>query len=418
MSVTSGFFNSLNGDRKYNAEQMSAIFDGIINDGVFASIGTAFAVTADGTDTEVTVGVGRAWFNSAWLYNDAILALETEQAEVVLNRYDAVVIEIDHSDAGRTGSIKIVSGTPASEPEYPVMLDSAYVHQYPLAYIYRAAGSAVITQADITNMVGTSSCPYITGILQTVNIDNLVAQWQGEWDVWSAQWPQWEASWDQWFSSQTADVDAETAAWLSQMQSEIETWFSNLQIELSGDVAVNLAAGIVELNERFTTLATEKAVYEPIQDSDGDTLEDSNGNPIEGRTVMGGSDDSKPDYGSLTPDQIGAANAVHAHQHAIGGGDPLTPAMIGAASIPKIRSIVLETTNWVESVQVVSVQGILADELAQKITIAPASVSRAAYNAAGIECAAQGENSLTFTADEVPSANLTVYATIEEVTSE
>ena len=46
MSVSSGFFNSLNGDRKYNAAQMSAIFDGLIIDGVFASIGTAFAVKA------------------------------------------------------------------------------------------------------------------------------------------------------------------------------------------------------------------------------------------------------------------------------------------------------------------------------------------------------------------------------------
>lgn len=48
MSVSSGFFNSLNGDRKYNAAQMSAIFDGLIIDGVFASIGTAFAVKAAG----------------------------------------------------------------------------------------------------------------------------------------------------------------------------------------------------------------------------------------------------------------------------------------------------------------------------------------------------------------------------------
>ena len=48
MSVTSGFFNSLHGDRRYNAEQMSAIFDGIINDGVFANIGTAFSIKSDG----------------------------------------------------------------------------------------------------------------------------------------------------------------------------------------------------------------------------------------------------------------------------------------------------------------------------------------------------------------------------------
>ena len=54
MSVSSGFFNSLNGDRKYNAAQMSAIFDGLIIDGVFASIGTAFAVKAAGGLTAVS----------------------------------------------------------------------------------------------------------------------------------------------------------------------------------------------------------------------------------------------------------------------------------------------------------------------------------------------------------------------------
>ena len=44
MAFTCGFFNSENGDRKYNAEQMSAIFDGIIADGVFTTIGDHMAV--------------------------------------------------------------------------------------------------------------------------------------------------------------------------------------------------------------------------------------------------------------------------------------------------------------------------------------------------------------------------------------
>ena len=34
MAVTSGFFNSVNHDRLYDAEQLSSIFDGIIIDGV------------------------------------------------------------------------------------------------------------------------------------------------------------------------------------------------------------------------------------------------------------------------------------------------------------------------------------------------------------------------------------------------
>ena len=46
MAVTSGFFNSLYGDRKYNAEQFSAMFDNLITDGVFSNVGNAFQVTA------------------------------------------------------------------------------------------------------------------------------------------------------------------------------------------------------------------------------------------------------------------------------------------------------------------------------------------------------------------------------------
>ena len=57
MSVTYGFYNSLNGDRKYNAEQVSSLFDGLIIDGVFASVGMAFAVKAT-TGITVNVGIG------------------------------------------------------------------------------------------------------------------------------------------------------------------------------------------------------------------------------------------------------------------------------------------------------------------------------------------------------------------------
>ena len=46
MSLTFGFYNSLNNDRSYDAVDISRIFDGIINDGVYLSIGEKFAVKA------------------------------------------------------------------------------------------------------------------------------------------------------------------------------------------------------------------------------------------------------------------------------------------------------------------------------------------------------------------------------------
>lgn len=394
MSVTSGFFNSLNGDRKYNAEQMSAIFNGIINDGVFASIGTAFGVRA-ATGNSITVGIGRAWFNSAWLYNDSILPLECEESEVVLHRYDAVVIEIDHSQEVRTGSIKVVQGTPGSSPAKPTMIHTDYVHQYPLAYIYRPAGSTTVSQANIENRVGTSECPYITAILQVTNIDNIVAQWEGQWDVWRGQWPQWEAAWNLWFTEQTQNVDQETEQWMAQMQTNFESWFNSLKIILDGDVAGNLANSIVELQNRFKILAEERAVYEVIQDSSDDILEDSNGNPIEGRVVMGTGADG------ITAQSLGVYTKEESDARFSGK--------------PIMLAIELSSDSWFDNRQEVDVPGVSGDEMAQKITVAPSMVSRTAYTSAMIECVEQSMNRLTFSAGRVPQSNLTVLVTIEEV---
>lgn len=293
MSVTSGFFNSVNGDRKYNAEQMSAIFDGVINDGIFANIGTAFTVSAS-TNYDITVGIGRAWFNSAWIYNDAILPMTLEQPEVVLDRIDAVVIEVDHTAAVRAGNIKIVKGTPASTPQNPTMTHTNYVNQYPLAYIYRTAGSSSITQSNITSRIGTSDAPYITGILQVQNIDNIVAQWGAQWIEWYAattnlgetEMQEMLSQWNSWYSNLTTTSEAQISSWMTMMQGDFESWFEDLQVILDGDVATALAARLLALEEKFDTLAKERAIYVPIEDSDNEGITDSVGRAIEGKTVF------------------------------------------------------------------------------------------------------------------------------------
>ena len=172
MAVSSGFFNSQNGDRKYNAEQMSSIFDGIIVDGVYSTIGTCFKVTAS-TGNTVNVGIGRAWFNHAWIYNDAALPITLEDSDVLLNRYDAVVIEVNHSLDVRAGSIKVVKGTPSSSPKKPTLTKNDQVNQYPLCYILRVAESTSISSGNIENTVGTDECPYassdVGGLTELIN---------------------------------------------------------------------------------------------------------------------------------------------------------------------------------------------------------------------------------------------------------
>ena len=250
MSVSSGFFNSLNGDRKYNAAQMSAIFDGLIIDGVFASIGTAFAVKAAGGLT-VNVGIGKAWFDHTWTVNDSILPMTAPEAEVLLDRIDAVVLEVNGMESIRENTIKFVKGNPSSAPSRPILTNEGNVHQYPLCYIYRKYGTAVINQADITPMVGTESTPFVTGILQTISLDELLGKWQDELDRFtdarSQEVDDWiaqeESDFTAWFNKMKADLQQEQTVldqWIASEQADFLAWYNQMKDQLSGDVAGNL----------------------------------------------------------------------------------------------------------------------------------------------------------------------------------
>ena len=183
MAVTSGFYNGLNNDRKYSATQLSDLFEGIITDGIFMSIGSKLMVVAN-TGMIVNVGTGRAWFDNTWTNNDAILPLEVPTSNIVLNRIDTVVLEVNKAQATRANTIKIVSGVAATSPVKATLTNNAEVTQYPLAYIYVGAGVTSIVQGNITNAVGTSECPFITGVMDGMDIDALILQWNSQFDIW------------------------------------------------------------------------------------------------------------------------------------------------------------------------------------------------------------------------------------------
>lgn len=199
MALTFGFYDSLNHDRLYNAQQMSAIFDGIINDGVFASVGSHFSVVP-GTGMHVLVKSGRAWFNSTWTMNDSDIDLTIDAADSLLGRIDTVVLEVNSEQATRANSIKVVKGTAASTPAKPTLTNTTTVHQHPLAHITVAKNTTAITASMIEIVVGKTDCPFVTAILQTTDITNLFEKWEND----------------------------------------FQTWFSTVRSTLDGDVALNL----------------------------------------------------------------------------------------------------------------------------------------------------------------------------------
>lgn len=187
MAVTSGFFNSVNHDRLYDAEQVSSIFDGIIVDGVYENYGDGLRTTAVSTaDNTVSVGTGRAWFDHTWTLNDTPLTIQLEPANEMIKRIDAIVIDVDRTKEVRKNSIIYLKGPIVEgEAKPPTFLDEEFHKQYPIAYINRNPGATgPVSQSDIEYMVGTEKCPAVTGILEAQNLDALWIQLDAEFNEW------------------------------------------------------------------------------------------------------------------------------------------------------------------------------------------------------------------------------------------
>lgn len=189
MTVSSGFFDSVNHDRLYNADQVSSMFDGLILDGVYENMGEAFAINAyPDAENTVIVGTGRAWFDHTWTLNDTQYALTLDPPSDSMSRIDAIVLDVDKTLEVRNNTIKLIKGTPVftgGDPQKPTLVKEDLHNQYPLAYVTRSAGaSATINQADIEYMVGTDECPMVIGLLEAINIEQVYAQLKDEFYLW------------------------------------------------------------------------------------------------------------------------------------------------------------------------------------------------------------------------------------------
>lgn len=297
MSFASGFFNSVDHDRLYDATDISRLFDGLIRDGIFASIGDCFVVKQS-NQMNVTVGTGRAWFNHTWSYNDSLYPVTIPPSEILMDRIDAIVLEINSVEAVRANSIKLIKGTPSSTPTKPALTNAKEVHQYPLAYVKVGKEVTSIRQADIENCVGTSVCPFVTGILEVISIEQLIPQWKdilnrfveentANFNTWMngekqdyQDWltaakkeiTDWEATsksdyqkwydsikngYDQWFATIKAAYDSNWSTfqqWEKASQTEFDKWFENMKNKLEGDLGAKLTLETEKLGKEKVSL--------------------------------------------------------------------------------------------------------------------------------------------------------------------
>ena len=147
MAFKSGFFNALEGDRTYNADDLSEFYYGLISDGVLASPQNSLAVSA-GTGMAVVVRSGRAMVQYKYFINTENYELAV-QAAGTDPRIDRVVLRLDI--ANREITLQMRTGTAAASPQAPTLTRSESVYELSLAQIYVAPGAVAIVGDNITD---------------------------------------------------------------------------------------------------------------------------------------------------------------------------------------------------------------------------------------------------------------------------
>lgn len=235
--LSSGFFNSNNHDKKYYASDLSRLFNALITDGIFENVGNRFVARA-GEGMTVIIQSGMAYFNSTWTVNDADYIVDINPAPYVtgFKRIDGIFLRSfpENAIAHRDNEIYYLKGHEVSEnPEKPIPEAVEGEVFTPLCYVTVNNGDNEIQQSNIENYIGKTKAPFVTGIVETVDISDLLRQWQSQWDNWLNSK---NRNYEGWFSGK----ETEFTEWLSEKKTAFMNWFDNLKVVLDGDVAGHL----------------------------------------------------------------------------------------------------------------------------------------------------------------------------------
>lgn len=180
-NISSGFYDSVNGDRLYSAADMNKPYKRVIADGIFptpqGTPSTDFQVVAV-SGMSVAVLAGNAMIGSRWAENTDDVGITIAGNSSSSPRIDSIFLHIDTGMDTRAAGVVYRQGTAAGTPTAPAMVQTDNITELRLADILVAPSAAIITQANITDQRGGSDCPWVAGLIQQVDTSALFDQYR------------------------------------------------------------------------------------------------------------------------------------------------------------------------------------------------------------------------------------------------
>lgn len=248
-------FNSVNGDRRYLAEDFREYFSSFIGNGVFPNPSTGLQVYSN-NDMTITVKGGKGWINGAIYVNTDDLILNIDPADGVLNRIDRIVLRFD--TLNREIKIYVKKGTFASSPIAPTLQRDADIYELALADVNIKAGSIEILQSNINDLrLNSELCGIVVGTVKEIDTTTLYLKIQAYIDERGQEVEEW--------------INEATTAW----GNDFNYWFDTVKDTLDGDTAGNLLDKILKLVAKDAELETkikevEKDIKEEIKEDIAD----------------------------------------------------------------------------------------------------------------------------------------------------
>lgn len=214
-------FNSINGDRRYRAEDFRDYFASFVGNGVFPNPSTTLQVISN-DDMTVTVKQGKGWIKGAIYYNTEDLILRVDNADGVLNRIDRVILRFDNLE--RNITCKIKKGIFTSTPVPQTLQRDMDAYELCLAEIYIGKGDTSVLQSKITDTrLNSELCGIVTQVIKEIDTTELFKKLDGfieergkDVKYWMDQSTnKWEIDFNEWFDSVKGILDDDIAGALT-----------------------------------------------------------------------------------------------------------------------------------------------------------------------------------------------------------
>lgn len=175
--ISGGFFDAVDSDRLYSADQMNQPYKKLIHDGINREAdGSApgFAVTAGG-GMNVLVATGNAMIGGKWAENKAVQTIAVAGNTSGSARIDSIILQCDKSRAVRAVQIVYRQGTTTA----PDLVSDNDVTELRLANIRVPSAASAIASENITDTRGGAECPWVRSVFDAPDARYIVEEYTG-----------------------------------------------------------------------------------------------------------------------------------------------------------------------------------------------------------------------------------------------